>query len=115
MHNLILHWFVTLAPVESSEVRVCSYLLSDIMSTAILLSLPEPTPVIQLNCHDTVLTINDPEPKRPVCFNSMGQRLCIPRNWVVCISRYHVCTSMLKDLRKRIPLDRDGVTNLSNV
>ena len=70
MHNLILHWFGTLAPVESGEVRVCSYSLSDIMPMAILLSVPEPTHVIQPNCHDTVLAINDPKPKRSVCFKS---------------------------------------------
>ena len=46
MHNLILHWFVTLASVESSEVRVCSYSLSDVIPMAILLSVPEPTHVI---------------------------------------------------------------------
>ena len=63
MHNLILHWFVTLAPVESSEVRVCSYSLSDVMPMAILLSVPKPTHIIQPNCLDTVLTENDPEPK----------------------------------------------------
>ena len=40
MHNLILDWFVT--PVESSEVRVCSYSLSDVMPMAILLYVPEP-------------------------------------------------------------------------
>ena len=91
MHNLILHWFVTLAPLESSEVRVCSYSLSDVMPMAILLSVPEPTHVIQPICHDTALAITDPEPKRSVCFNSTGQRHCIPRNGVVCISRYHVC------------------------
>ena len=91
------------------------YLLSDVMPMAIFLSLPEPTLVIQPYCRDMVLAINDPEPKRSVCFNSMGQRLCIPRNWVVCISKYHVCTSMLKDLRKGIPLDHVGVKNLSNV
>ena len=82
MHYLILHWFVTPAPVESSEVRVCSYSLTDIMSMAILLSVPEPTHVIQPNCLDTVLTENEREPKQSVCFNSTGQRHCIPRNWV---------------------------------
>ena len=34
------------------------------MPMAILLSVPEPTHVIQLNCHDKVLAINDPEPDR---------------------------------------------------
>ena len=71
MHNLILHWFVTLASVESSEVRVCSYSLSDVMPMAIVLSVPEPTHVIQPYCHDTVLAITDPEPKRSVNANRL--------------------------------------------
>ena len=93
MYNHILHWFVTLAPVESSEVRVCS----DVMPLAILLSVPEPTHVIQ-PYHDTVLTI-----KQSVCFTSTGQRHCIPRNWIICIPRYRVCTPMPNDLRNEIP------------
>ena len=109
MHNLILHWFVTLAPVGSSEVRVCSYPLRDVMPMAILLSVPEPTHVIQPSCLDTVLAENDPEPNRSVCFNSTGQRHCIRRNWVVCISRYHICTLMPNNLGKVNPLDPDGI------
>ena len=49
--------------MESSEVRVCSYSQSDVMPMAILLSVPEPTDVIQQNYLDTVLAENDPEHK----------------------------------------------------
>ena len=98
----ILHWFVTLAPVESSEVRVCSYLLSDVMPMAILLSLPAPTHVIQPNYLDVVLAENDPEPKGSDCFNSTRQKHCNPRKLVVCISR-QICISAPKVLRKVIP------------
>ena len=97
MHNLILHWFVTLAPVESSEVRVFSYSLRDVMPMAILLWVPESIHVIQPNCHDTVLA------KRHRTKTITGQGNCIPGNLVVYISSYHVCTSMTNDLRKGLP------------
>ena len=73
------------------------------MPMAIFLSVPESTHVIQPNCDDTFIAIKEPEPKRSVCFNSEGQRHCVPRNWVVCILRCHICTSMPNDLRKEIP------------
>ena len=57
MHNIILHvhWFVKLALVESSEARVCSFSISDVMFMfmTIFSSVPEPTHVIQKNCLST--------------------------------------------------------------
>ena len=101
IHNLILHWFVTLSLVESSEVRACSFSISDVMLMATLSSVPDPTHVIQTNCLSTwSWPKTTPESKRAVCFNSTGLRHCVPRKQVVGISRCLICISMPNDHRK---------------
>ena len=102
MHNLILHWFVTLELVESGEVRVCSYSLSDVMLKYVHFVIGTRTDqrnTAKLSL-DTVLTENDAEPKRPVCFNSTRQRHCVPSNRVVGISWHFNCISLSNDFRK---------------
>ena len=51
---------------------------------------------------DRVLAENDPEPKQPVCFNAVGQRLYVRRNRVGDISWYYNCVLMPNDLRKGV-------------